>query len=232
MFILILSVNAANAQKRRRSSSTTAPAKTTPANNIQVHVHFTNGNDVYGRLIDINLKNISIDPGNGKVIIATLQEVASMSIGEAQPKVDAQFLSDADAAIRALAALSVSTDNNIGYSEYQNRLSNTKSIVENFIAKNDRKGPADLINAIRGSMRGFEMVLPVWSLRVGAEQHKYVFDNSEEMRPIFETFPDIKQVIWKQNDRYPIEKVIAWVWVQSSKLVEQSKQQIARLKQW
>jgi hypothetical protein len=102
--------------------------------------------------------------------------------------------------------------------------------VEILIAKHERSGQTELFRNMRAAVSCFEMVVPIWSLRIGQEQHKYVSESTKQMRPILDMFPEIKQVTWKQNERYPIEKVIAWVWIQAGKLVEQSKQQLVQIR--
>jgi hypothetical protein len=236
LLILLLAIalpaNAAGQKKRRNGAkskpetkSTTTPAA--PA--VMARVRYKSGRELFGRIVEINLKSITIDAGQGNIITTSLQEVASLNIGELPPKVDAQFVTDADNAYRALLALAQATEG-ITYQEYQPKVSQAKATVESFISKYERSGPGDLFRIMRQAVRGFEIVSPIWSLRVGIEQHKYVYDNSEQMRPVLEIFPGIRQVAWKQNDRYPIEKVIAWLWVQSGQLVEQSRQQLVRLR--
>src|SRR5438046_4133543 len=91
LLLLIVSVaHAAAPQKKRKSSAKPAANKPTVPSaqpGIIVRVRFTNGREVSGRLIDINLKSISIDPGNGNVVVAGLQEVASLSLNENETKV-------------------------------------------------------------------------------------------------------------------------------------------------
>ncbi|MEW6733641.1 MAG: hypothetical protein AB1489_20095 [Acidobacteriota bacterium] len=237
LFLTVLLLAAANVyaiqpQKKRKSSQKPAASKTiNPPPIIQVRVRFTNGREYYGRLIDINLKGVSIDAGNAGVVTASLQEVASLTIGEtAAKKMEPQFFNDADTAYRSLLALSIATDAKISYGEYQPKLNEAKVAVEAFLARYENSGQKELINTMRAALRSYEVVLPVWSLRLGQEQHKYVTDTSEQMKPVLELFPEIKQVTWKRNDRYPIENVIAWVWLQAARFTEQSKQQLARLR--
>ena len=100
----------------------------------------------------------------------------------------------------------------------------------NIIANHQQDGQAEVLEKMRNTIRSFEMVVPIWTLSVGQEKHKYVYDNSTEMKPVFELFADIKTVTWKQNDRYAIERVIPWIWLQSARLVDEAKQQLARLR--
>lgn len=220
----------AHPQKKRNTKTKTATttAPTTPP--VPVKVRYANGSEIYGKLLDINMKTATIDAGDGKVYTTTLQDIVALSIGVTAPKFDAQFLSDANEVLRLLGALSTATDNNISYTEYQPKVADMKGKVEAFLAKYQGKGPEDVLRPIRLSMRSFEMVIPVWSLRFGVEQHKYAIENSEQMKPIIDTFPTIREVEWRQNDRYPVEKVIAWVWVQAAALANKSKNQLASLK--
>ncbi len=221
----------ATQKKPKRASKTTASKATSAPSNLPVRLRLTNGRELTGKLIDINVREINISLDNGSSITTSLQEVETMTIGEkAVKKIDPQFLNEADVAYKVLLALVTATDNQIRYNEYQTKLADTKSAVETFINKNQNSNQTELFRTMRLAVRSFEMVIPIWSLRVGQEQHKYVTDSSEQMRQILESFPEIKQVTWKQNDRYLIEKVIAWVWVQASQQVEQSRQQLAQLR--
>jgi hypothetical protein len=215
------------------STKTTATKVTTknPATPIMpVRVRYANGREVYGQLLDISPSGVTIDEGNGRVVTTALREVANLGLGEVPAKVDPQFLQDAEVAYQALQNLSLATDNNVSYNEYRPKLAEVKATVDKFLQKYEVTGNKELIQPLRTALRGFEMVVPVWALRFGAEQHKYTLEDSEQLRPILETFPDIKNVTWRQQDRYPVEKVIAWVWVQSAKQLTGYKQQISKLK--
>lgn len=233
--VLIVSVSLVQAtpQKKKKRAAAKEPIENTkpvPATSqMQVKIRYTNGTEVYGRLININMTQVLVDAGNGKIITSTLQEVASLSIGETPPKIDPQFVSDASTALQSLSNLSIATSG-ITFSQYQPKVSETKQAVEAFIGKHGKTPQQDLFKSLRNIVRGYESVSPIWSLRVGQEQHKYVYDYSEEMKPVFELYPDIKQVAWKQNERYPIEKVIAWIWQQNTQLVDQTKQKVAKLR--
>lgn len=224
-------------QKKTRKKAAKPPATPNAGRpTIQVRVVFTNGKEVSGRLIDISPTNVAVDPGNGTVVAAQLTDVASLTIGQViipsatNKKPDPQFVADADNAFRQLQALAVATENNISFNEYKPKLAQTKAGIDAFLVKYERSGQFEVLKTMRDAMRGFELVLPVWSLRVGYEQHKYVIENSDQMRPIIETFPEIRQVTWRQNERYPIEKVIPWLWTQSARLIEQSKLQLAKMR--
>jgi hypothetical protein len=237
VLVLFLSTNVitgfgATVQKKRKGNPKPAPSNTLtqPAPIIPVRVRLNSGREVAGRLVDINLKTLSIDPGNGLIFTASMQEVSTMTLGDTKAKADPDLLKDADSAYRALLSLSIATDGNVSYSEYQPKLNEAKTAVELFISKHEKNANKDLIRSMRTAVNSFEMVLPVWSLRVGQEQHKYLTDSSKQMQPILQMFPDIKQVNWKQNERYPIEKVIAWVWIQATRLVEDSKKQLSQLR--
>lgn len=233
--VLIVSISLVQAapQKKKKRGAAKEPVENTKpvssASQVQVKIRYTNGTEVYGRLININMTQVLIDAGNGKIITSTLQEVASLNIGETPPKVDPQFISDANAALQSLLSMSLATSG-ITFSQYQPKVSETKKAVESFIVKHEKTVQQELFKSLRNIVRGYESVSPIWSLRVGQEQHKYVYDYSEEMKPVFELYPDIKQVAWKQNDRYPIEKVIAWIWQQNTQLVEQTKQKVSKLR--
>ncbi|MBI4852675.1 MAG: hypothetical protein HY819_12845 [Acidobacteria bacterium] len=232
--VLLVSISSieASPQKKKKRATVKEPvetAKPTPApSQVQVRIRYTNGTEVYGRLININMNQVLLDAGNGKIITSTLQEVASLAIGETPPKIDPQFISDASTALQALSALSIATTG-ITFSQYQPKVNEAKQAVESFIAKYEKTSQQDLFKALRNIVKGYESVSPIWSLRVGQEQHKYVYDYSEQMKTVFELYPDIRQVAWKQNERYPIEKVIAWIWQQNTQLVDQNKQKVAKL---
>lgn len=234
VLILSLTTSTSAYQRRRGGGKKAAPAPTTPvaptpANNVQVYVKYTNGQEVYGRLIDINMKTVLVNAENGTVVTSKLEEIAILSVGKTRPKISQQFLTDADGALRALQTLSSATDG-ITYSEYQPKINQAKAVVEAFIANHQQDGQAEILGKMHNAIRSFEMVVPIWTLSVGQEKHKYVYDNSAEMKPVFELFTDIKTVAWKQNDRYPIEKVIPWIWLQSARLVDETKQQLAKLR--
>ena len=89
--ITVLSGTAFSAaqQKKRKSPPKPATSKTAaqPAPAIPVRVRFNSGQEVSGRLVDINLKNVSVDQGNGNIIIASMQEVASLTLGDTKAKI-------------------------------------------------------------------------------------------------------------------------------------------------
>jgi hypothetical protein len=211
--------------------STKVTGKSATATPIMpVRVRYTNGREVYGQLLDISPSGVTIDEGNGRVVTTALREVANLGLGETPAKVDPQFLQDADIAYQALQSLSLATDNNISYNEYRPKLAEVKTAVEGFLQKYEATGNKELVQPLRTALQGFEMVVPVWALRFGAEQHKYTLENSEQMRPILEAFPEIRNVTWRQQDRFLVEKVIAWVWIQSAKQVGIYKQQVSKIK--
>jgi hypothetical protein len=224
-------VQATPQKKKKRGTAKEVPETTKPVvtSNVQVKVRYTNGREVYGRLVNISMNQVIVDAGNGLIVSSTLQEVASLGIGETMPKLDPQFISDANTAVQSLVALSVATEG-ITFSQYQPKVNEAKQAIESFIAKYEKTPQPEIFKALRTVIRGYEMVTPIWSLKIGAEQHKYVYDTSEQMKPVFELFPEIKQVTWKEKGQYyPIEKVIAWVWQQNTGLVNQARQQIAKL---
>lgn len=199
---------------------------------IYVNVKFKNGNEVYGRLINISNERISVDPVNtDSVVISSLTDVAEIRLGE-KPKVDAAFLNEMEAACNALTSLATATGGNISYSEYQQKLANANQVVnvalERFNTPEYRDNP--IVLSLKRAIKGFEAVQPIWSLRVGAEQHKYVFESSSVMQTIFEHYPEVRQVDWKQNDRWLIERIIPWLWVQASAQVDAARLQLNRLK--
>ncbi|MBL8150635.1 MAG: hypothetical protein JNN15_11970 [Blastocatellia bacterium] len=220
-----------NPQARSKNKAK-KPSKSEPTatpNSIKVRVKYTNGKEIVGRLIDINPRSLSVDPGNGTVIISSIQEVSTITIGENRSeafKPTAEFLKDANNAYLSLLSLSQATDNNISFNEYQPKVAQVKNTVEAFINKHSTAEAKEIFESMRSAVRAFELVIPVWMLRTGVEQHKYVLQTSSQMKPIIEMYPDILNVNWKQNDRYPVEKVIAWVWVEASKMVEKTKVQI------
>src|SRR5689334_3217171 len=116
----------AHAQSQKKRKTPAKGAKTTPelktsqpaSSAVPVRVRYKNGRELYGRITDINMRTITIDAGQGSLITTPLQEVVSLNIGETAPKVDQQFLIDADVAYRALVALSQATEG-ITYQEYQ-----------------------------------------------------------------------------------------------------------------
>jgi hypothetical protein len=235
VIVLIVSVSLTQAapQKKKKRTTTKEPTETTKptptTSQVAVKIRYTNGTEIYGRLINISMNQVLVDAGNGKIITSTLQEVASLGIGETPPKIDPQFISDANTALQSLSNLSLATTS-ITFSQYQPKVSETKQAVETFILKHEKTSQQELFKSLRNIIKAYESVSPIWSLRVGQEQHKYVYDYSEQMKIVFELYPDIKQVAWKQNERYPIEKVIAWIWQQNTQQVEQNKQKVAKLR--
>lgn len=237
LLFLVLTVSVsliqATPQKKKRRAVKEAPETTKPTvstSNVQVRVRYTNGREVYGRLVNISMNQVIVDAGNGVIVSSTLQEVASLGVGETVPKVDPQFISDANTALQSLVALSIATEG-ITFSQYQPKVNEAKQAIESFVTKYERTPQPEIFKSLRTVIRGYEMVTPIWSLRVGTEQHKYVYDTSEQMKPVFELFPDIKQVAWKEKGQYyPIEKVIAWIWQQNTGLVNQARQQVAKLR--
>lgn len=219
-------------KKPTKKPITKAPVEAPASNVIYVNVKFKNGNEVYGRLINISNERISIDPINtDAVVISSLIDVSEIRIGE-KPKVDATFLAEVEAASNALNSLATATGGNISYSEYQQRLTNVKQVVDVVLQRYSTAEYRDnpVILALRRAMKGFEIVQPIWSLRVGAEQHKYVFESSSVMQPVFEYYPEVRQVDWRQNDRWLIERIIPWLWVQATAHLDSARLQLERLK--
>ncbi len=234
--VLLVSISLAQAMpQKKKKRGAKEPVETTKpvssASQIQARIRYINGTEVSGRLINISMTQVLVDAGNGKIVTSTLQEVASLSIGVGEPpvKADPQFISDANNALQALSLLSAATSG-VTFSQYQPKVSEAKQAVETFIVKHEKTSQQELFKSLRGIIKGYESVSPIWSLQIGQERHKYVYDYSEEMKPIFELYPDIKQVAWRQNERYPIEKVIAWVWQQNTQLVDQTKLKVAKLR--
>ncbi|MFY9223386.1 MAG: hypothetical protein WAQ98_12000 [Blastocatellia bacterium] len=237
--VLIVCVSLTSAitpqKKKKRSSTKETKEVAKPAANspqIQVRVRYTNGREVAGRLINITMSQVIVDAGNGLVVTSSLQEVASLNVGvgEIPAKVDPQFISDANTALQSLTSLSAATSG-ITFSQYQPKVDETKRAIDAFLIKYEKNNQSELVKSIKGIIRGYETVTPIWSLRVGLEQHKYVYDYSEQMKPVFELYPQIKQVTWKERGQYyPIEKVIAWIWQENTRLVDQTKLQISKLK--
>lgn len=234
--VLLVSVSLVQATPQKKKKrvvkepvETTKPV--TSASQIQARVRYTNGTEISGRLINISMTQVLIDAGNGKIVTSTLQEVASLSIGVGDPpaKVDPQFISDANNALQVLTSLSAATSG-ITFSQYQPKVSEAKQAIEAFLVRHEKTSQQELLKSLKGIVKGYESVSPIWSLQIGLERHKYVYDYSEEMKPVFELYPDIKQVAWKQNERYPIEKVIAWIWQQNTQLVDQAKIKVSKLR--
>jgi hypothetical protein len=230
---LTLAITPQRKKKRNNTKETTDVAK--PAANssqIQVRVRYTNGREVAGRLVNITMSQVVVDAGNGLVVSSSLQEVASLNVGvgEIPVKIDPQFINDANTTLQSLIILSSATSG-ITFSQYQPKVDETKRAVDAFLTKYERSNQNELVKSIKGIIRGYEAVTPIWSLRVGLEQHKYVYDHSEQMKPIFELYPQIKQVTWKEKGQYyPIEKVIAWIWQENTRLVDQTRLQVSKLK--
>lgn len=237
--VLIVCVSLASAvtpqkkKKRSNTKETTEVAKPAVNNSqIQVRVRYTNGREVAGRLINITMSQVVVDAGNGLVVTSSLQEVASLNVGvgEIPAKIDPQFISDANTALQSLTSLSAATSG-ITFSQYQPKVDETKRAIDTFLTKYEKNNQSELVKSIKTIIRGYETVTPIWSLRVGLEQHKYVYDYSEQMKPVFELYPQIKQVTWKEKGQYyPIEKVIAWIWQENTRLVDQTRQQVSKLK--
>ncbi|MBK7992483.1 MAG: hypothetical protein IPK14_03445 [Blastocatellia bacterium] len=237
--VLIVCVSLASAvtpqkkKKRSNTKETTEVAKPAVNNSqIQVRVRYTNGREVAGRLINITMSQVVVDAGNGLVVTSSLQEVASLNVGvgEIPAKIDPQFISDANTALQSLTSLSAATSG-ITFSQYQPKVDETKRAIDTFLTKYEKNNQSELVKSIKAIIRGYETVTPIWSLRVGLEQHKYVYDYSEQMKPVFELYPQIKQVTWKEKGQYyPIEKVIAWIWQENTRLVDQTRQQVSKLK--
>jgi len=238
--VLIVCVSLTSAitpQKKKKRSNTKETAEVankpaTTSSQIQVRVRYTNGREVAGRLINITMSQVVVDAGNGLVVTSSLQEVASLNVGVGEPpaKIDPQFISDANTALQSLTSLSAATSG-ITFSQYQPKVDETKRAIDAFLIKYEKNSQSELIKSIKGIIRGYETVTPIWSLRVGLEQHKYVYDYSEQMKPVFELYPQIKQVAWKEKGQYyPIEKVIAWIWQENTRLVDQTKLQVSKLK--
>ncbi len=232
IFITICCLAVTEYAQKKPTKKPVKPITETPATVIYVNVKFKNGNEVYGRLINISNERISIDPVNiDSVVISNLMDVAEIRLGE-KPKVDAVFLNEIEAACNALTSLATATGGNISYTEYQQKLANTKQVVdvvlERFNTPEYRDNP--IILSLKRAIKGFEAVKPIWSLRVGAEQHKYVFESSSVMQTVFEHYPEIRQVDWRQNDRWLIERIIPWLWVQATAQVDAARLQFNRLK--
>lgn len=220
-------------KKRNNTKETKEVAKpATTSSQIQVRVRYTNGREVAGRLINITMNQVVVDAGNGLVVTSSLQEVASLNVGvgEIPAKIDPQFINDANTALQSLSSLSIATSG-ITFSQYQPKVDETKKAIDSFLTKYEKNNQSELVKSIKTIIRGYETVTPIWSLRVGLEQHKYVYDYSEQMKPVFELYPQIKQVTWKEKGQYyPIEKVIAWIWQENTRLVDQTKLQVSKLK--
>lgn len=220
-------------KKRSNTKETTEVAKPAASSSqIQVRVRYTNGREVAGRLINITMNQVVVDAGNGLVVTSSLQEVASLNVGvgEIPAKIDPQFINDANTALQSLSSLSIATSG-ITFSQYQPKVDETKKAIDTFLTKYEKNNQSELVKSIKTIIRGYETVTPIWSLRVGLEQHKYVYDYSEQMKPVFELYPQIKQVTWKEKGQYyPIEKVIAWIWQENTRLVDQTKLQVSKLK--
>src|SRR6185369_17581464 len=75
-------------QKKRKIPPKPATSRTAPqpAPSIPVRVRLNSGKEVTGQLVDINLKNVSVDQGNGNIIIASMQEVASLTLGDTKAR--------------------------------------------------------------------------------------------------------------------------------------------------
>ncbi|MCS6884844.1 MAG: hypothetical protein RMM17_00170 [Acidobacteriota bacterium] len=216
---------------RRQPKQPSAPTVNQSQTPIFVNVKFKNGKEVYGRLIDISPQRISVDPEDlDVVVISNLSDVVELRLGE-RPKLDPAVMTELDTVCNALASLAAATAN-ISYSEYQQKLTQTKAIVGNVLQRLGSTEYKDnpILISLKKALYGFETASSIWALRVGAEQHKYVFETSSLMQLLFEHYPEVKTVDWRQGDRWLIERLIPWLWVQASAHVEAARLQLARLK--
>lgn len=208
----------ATGQQKKPRKSAKAPEPTSLLVGKPVRVVRADGLEVSGKLVSLDMQKIVYENPGGEKLPIPMDIVAAIHIGDPpKPQIDTQFVADAENAVGALIRISdaVAGENDKGltYREYQQKVVEAKIAVETFIGKHASLTEQQTLFAdLRKIVAGYDMVSPVWALRVGVDQRRSVTEDAPEMKPILGAFPDLKTSEYNRDGLYPTDRVIAWVW--------------------
>jgi hypothetical protein len=204
------------AQKRRPRKPAAAPVN--PLVGKDVRITRNDGLEVSGKLFKLDMKEIVYTNAGGEQASIPLENVAVISLGVPLKRVDAKFVADARRAVDSLNRIATLVNGSPTFAQYDAVVVDARVAVESFLSKySDYKEQADFFDSLRNALRGYEMVKPVWATLQGVDRRVSLTENSSELKPVLQAYPDLKVTEYNQNGRYPTDKVIAFVWNQVSK---------------
>lgn len=227
-FLFTIADDTAFAQKRKPRGKPAAPVS--PLIGKDVRITRNDGLEVSGKLVKIDLKEIVYTNAGGEQASLSMENVAVIALGQPLKRVDEKFINDARRAMEALNRVATLVNGSPTFSQYDTVVIDARVAVESFLAKySDYKDQAAYFEAMRNALRGYEMVKPVWATLQGADRRVSLTENSSELRPVLQAYPDLKVTEYNQNGRYPTDKVIAFVWNQVSKQLRDLRGQLNEL---
>ncbi len=224
------------AQKGRRPPKKTVSEPSSPIAGKEIQITLTDGGQITGKFVKIDSRELTYENAVGDKIPVAIERIAILAIGEPpKPKIDFSFISDAESAISVVAKLSALTDATgdqaLTYREYTQKVTEAKVAVESFIAKHSEFSEQQpLFTAMRKITDSYEMVSPIWAMRIGADQRKSLSGESPEMVLVLNTYPELKLTEYNREGRYPTDKVVAWVWSQIPTQIQSVRSQIRQLR--
>lgn len=224
------------AQKGRRPPKKAVAEPSSPIAGKEIQITLTDGGQISGKFVKIDSRELTYENAVGDKIPVAIERVAILAIGEPpKPKIDFSFISDAESAISVVAKLSALTDATgdqaLTYREYTQKVTEAKVAVESFIAKNSEFAEQQpLFTAMRKITDSYEMVSPIWAMRIGADQRKSLSGESPEMVLVLNAYPELKLTEYNRDGRYPTDKVVAWVWSQIPTQIQAVRSQIRQLR--
>lgn len=211
--------------QRRKPRKPAAPVS--PLIGKDVRITRNDGLEVSGKLVKIDLKEIVYTNAGGEQASLSMENVAVIALGQPLKRVDEKFINDARRAMEALNRVATLVNGSPTFSQYDTVVIDARVAVESFLAKySDYKDQAAYFEAMRNALRGYEMVKPVWATLQGADRRVSLTENSSELRPVLQAYPDLKVTEYNQNGRYPTDKVIAFVWNQVGKQLRELRGQL------
>ncbi|MBX7220640.1 MAG: hypothetical protein K1Y36_11890 [Blastocatellia bacterium] len=210
-----LVVEAGQHKKPKRPPKTAEPASATVGKPILITR--VTGDQIEGKFVSIDMQKLVYENGGGEKISIPFDSVAAFQIGEQpKPKIDERFVNDTTLAFNSLTRLATAVDNDQGgitFKEYQQKVTEAKVTIDFFVSRYaDQTEYQPLFATMRKIVGSYEMVSPIWAMRIGVDQRRSIRESTPEMQAILNVYPDLKATQYNQDGSYPTDKVVAWVW--------------------
>jgi hypothetical protein len=244
LFLSILTVSPANAQKRKkpasRSHAVTKPVESSKPRIIgsTVVIITKNGDRITAELLDLTAYSVRIKADNLESSIA-LDTIASLSFAGAAPSerdsqplvpVRADFSRDADSPLGLFQTLSSSLKPGVDYTEYGRQLTELRRATERLLSKyssTDNAAEARTVSLLAGALTDYTGARVVWTLKFGRSSDGTIGDNeSPAVTDTLALYPDLRAQAAAGN-KLSVEKLIAGLWRKASEKTDLARKLIS-----
>ncbi|MFQ3581939.1 MAG: hypothetical protein SNJ62_08480 [Chloracidobacterium sp.] len=228
--ILFLVTNDAAVAQRRKPPRRPAPQPVSPMVGKDVRIMRTDGLEIVGKLVKLDLQGVTYLNAGGEQATIALKSISVLTFGEPIKRIDKRFVNDARQALDALGRVNTLVNGNPTFSQYDALVIDARVAVEAFLSKyDDYDDQSDFFDDVRGVLRSYELVRPLWATMQGADRRISLAESAPELAPILRMYPNLRATEYNQNGRYPTDKVIAYVWNRTAQRLRGVRAQLDQL---